>query len=111
MTVHQLIARPARALGNGAIEILEFRGEVDATNAEELAGQLEQTVGGGPVILDLSGAEFFDSAGFAVLDRRLAAGGLFIVVTPGSLIATATRLVGLPVHDSVDAAVTAIGRG
>jgi anti-anti-sigma factor len=63
-----------RAAGSGdcdAIAVVEVRGEVDAANAAELEAALAG-LACPALVVDLSGAGYFDSAGFAVLDRLLA---------------------------------------
>jgi hypothetical protein len=62
----------------------------------------------GPLIFDLSAAAYFDSAGFEVLDRRLATGGLIAVVSPTSALRKAASLMSVPFHDTVEAASAAI---
>lgn len=94
--------------GPGAITVLEVTGEIDASNAGELDQALREHATADPMILDLSVVEFFDSAGFAVLDRRLAAGGLTVVISPDSLIRRAASLIDVPFHDNVTDAVAAI---
>lgn len=66
----------------GAAEVLELRGELDLTNAEELDEALSQA-DGGTVILDLGGLSFIDSAGMRAIDqahRRLAEAGRTLLV-------------------------------
>jgi anti-sigma B factor antagonist len=68
-----------------AADVLRVRGEVDASNAE----QLEQALlglGKELVVVDLSGVGYIDSAGVRALDRGLGAvlsrGGTFRAVAP-----------------------------
>lgn len=97
--------------GQTTVRTLELAGEIDASNAEELDHALGEHAGSIPLILDLSAAEFFDSAGFAVLDRRLAGGGLLVVISSDSLIRRAASLINVPFHDSVNDALAAIADG
>ncbi|MFE4860713.1 STAS domain-containing protein [Streptomyces sp. NPDC056670] len=46
-------------------ELLVADGEIDMSNAGELAAALARTAG--PLVLDLSGVEYLDSAGLSVL--------------------------------------------
>lgn len=76
------------------------RGEVDVTSAVELGSALAGHASPS-LVVDLSEAGYFDSAGFAVLDDLLGRLPLAIVVVPGSLIRTAMALMNLPFSDSV----------
>jgi anti-sigma B factor antagonist len=86
------------------------RGEVDITNAAELERALADLAADG-LVVDLSDAGYFDSAGFAVLDRLLGEGALAVVVAPGSVVRTAMTLMNMPFHDTVDAARAALKPG
>ncbi len=111
MTRHQLDLRHIDGPPDGAaVNLLDLTGEIDAANAREFDDALRRSIASGPVILDLSAVEFFDSAGFAVLDRRVADGGLHIVISPESVIRRAASVVDLPFHDSVDGALAALAR-
>jgi anti-anti-sigma factor len=111
MTTHQLNFRRIDGGANQhTVGVLELTGEIDATNARELDEALRQSAASGPIILDLSAVAFFDSGGFAVLDERLADGGLLVVIAPNSLIRGAASMVNLPFHDSLEDALAAISR-
>lgn len=64
----------------------------------------------GPVVIDLSDVGYFDSAGFAVLDRLLAYGTVAVVAPPGSVVRTAMTLLELEFCDSIDAARASLGQ-
>lgn len=109
MTSHELTRRRVDAARAGAtIDILDLTGEIDAENARQLDQALRGSATSTPTILDLSAVEFFDSTGFAVLDRHLAETGLVLVISPGSLIRRAASLVGIRFYDSVGDAVAAL---
>ena len=87
----------------GAVPVVEIRGEIDAGNAASFETALAD-LASPALVVDLSGAGYLDSAGFAVLDRLLARTALAVVVAPGSVLRTAAQLVGVPIHDTVDQA-------
>lgn len=82
------------------IPVAMVRGDVDVTSAAELRSALAGRAGPA-LVVDLSEAGYFDSAGFAVLDDLLGRLPLAIVVVPGSLIRTAMALMNVPFCDSV----------
>jgi len=86
----------------------ELHGEVDLTNAAELEEELSARAASGPVVLDLSRAAYFDSAGFEVLDRLVASGGVIVVISPTSAIQRAASVMSLPRHDTVAQALEAL---
>jgi anti-sigma B factor antagonist len=109
MTTHELqLRRIGGSHAEAKIHILELTGEIDADNARELDRALRRSATYVPKILDLSLVEFFDSAGFAVLDRRIAEGGLLLVISPGSLIRRAASVIDIPFHDSINDALAAL---
>lgn len=89
--------------------VVEARGEIDATNAPQFQRELAPMAASHPLILDLTPLQYLDSAGFAVLDRILAAGSLRLVISPSSVLRRAAVLMGVPFHDSVDQAGDALG--
>ena len=88
--------------------VIELRGEIDATNAAEFEQELQGAIGAGATILDVSPVGYFDSAGFAVLDRLLSTGSLIIVISPTSVLRRAATLMGIPLHDTVNQARDAL---
>ncbi len=87
--------------------IIEVLGEVDVTNVAQLQHELVQ-LAPGPLIIDLSRAGYFDSAGLAVLDHLLARQPIAIVAAPASILRTAMTLLHLPFHDTVHAALASL---
>lgn len=83
-------------------------GELDRTNADQLAAALDAVPGDRPVILDLSQLRFIDSTGFAAVIRMLEQRLVVLVVTPVSFLRKAATVMGLPMHDHVDAARDAL---
>jgi anti-anti-sigma factor len=83
-------------------------GELDRTNVAEFADALNAVPGERPVILDLSELRYIDSAGFGaviqMVERRL----VVVVLAPVSLLRRAAAVMGLPLHDHVDAARLAV---
>jgi anti-anti-sigma factor len=80
-------------------------GEIDITNAAELITSIDGVAGRRPLIVDLSGLRYLDSAGFAALFQMLDRRVIVTVVDPNSPVRAAANLTGLPCHDSIDAAV------
>lgn len=91
-------------INSGPRTVLELRGEIDATNAASFDRALADRIAAGPLILDLSPAGYFDSAGFEVLDRILATGAITVVISPAAVLRRAASLMGVPFHDTVDQA-------
>ena len=89
---------------------MQVRGDIDITNAARLQQGLDE-LASGPLVIDLSDVGYFDSAGFAVLDRLLSQGTVAVVVAPGSVVQTAMTLMELRFHDTVDAARAALRTG
>lgn len=79
-------------------------GEVDAANAAAFTQAIHALPGSRPLIVNLSSAFYFDSAGFAALDRLLAGKEVVLVVEPSSTLFAATALVCMPTHPSCSAA-------
>jgi anti-anti-sigma factor len=86
--------------------LVEVTGEVDVTAASDFTRAVNDLAG--PVVLELSGLSYVDSAGFAALDQLLSHPAKVAVIGPDSAIRTAANLVGLPYHDSVDDAARAV---
>jgi len=83
-------------------------GEVDVTNVEEFTRCVLAVPGGRPIILELSGLKYLDSAGFAAVDRLLARDAIVVVLSPESLVYKAAELMCLPFHHDVEAARRAL---
>lgn len=79
-----------------AVDVLTAVGEIDLSNADALARALDATPG--PVVLDLTGVGYLDSAGLNVLFAR--APRLRLVVGPllAPVVAVSGLAAVLPVH-------------
>ncbi len=103
---------------NGAT-VATVRGEVDLNTASRLqSGLRTAAVGATLLVVDLSGVEYLDSAGLAVLDtsaREMHAqgGALRLVVSEDSIVTRALRISGvsemIPTFYGFDEAVAPIG--
>lgn len=107
---------------DGAVQIVHLSGEVDISNAgpleEHISDAVPNDVTG--LVLDLSETQYLDSAGIRMLfelAQRLAGRrqSLAVVVPPDSLVRHSLVVTELeqavPMHDSLDAAVDALGTG
>jgi len=84
----------------GTVAAVEVHGDVDATNSTDLSNALRE-LASPALIVDLSLVDYFDSAGFAMIDRLLGQVPVAVVISPGSVVRTAAELVNLPFHDSL----------
>jgi len=100
------VGPPADSGGTVAVAIY---GEVDATNSADLSNALRE-LASPALIVDLSPVDYFDSAGFAMIDRLLGQAPVALVISPGSVVRTAAELVDLPFHDSLSDARVSIPR-
>jgi anti-sigma B factor antagonist len=89
----------------GTAETVAVTGEIDVTNASQLITSIDGVAGRRPLIVDLSGLRYLDSAGFAALFQMLGRHTIVAVVDPNSPVRAAANLTGLPCHDSIDAAI------
>jgi anti-sigma B factor antagonist len=87
-----------------AITEVTVSGEIDVTNADEFSQSLMALDGRWPIILQLSGLGYLDSAGFAALDRLLALGVIVVVLSPQSVVHKAAELMELPFHHDTETA-------
>jgi anti-anti-sigma factor len=102
---------------HGRAVLARLSGEIDLSNAGVVEDQVTVGLHGSTVVaVDLSGLDYLDSAGLAVLSRlagRLtaAAGVLRLVVPPGAIVGRTLSVSGLasaiPVYETVDAALAA----
>ena len=83
-------------------------GEVDAANAADFTRAIHALPGPRPLIVNLSNVVYFDSAGFAALDRLLADKAIIIVIEPTSTLFKAAELMCMPVQPSTTAAHQAL---
>ena len=93
----------------GAI-VLEAGGEIDASNAEAFEREIREVCAAAPAVLDLSGVEYLDSAGFAALDRLLTTSSITIVLRADSVVYKAATLMALPHHPDLGSAAGALER-
>jgi anti-anti-sigma factor len=95
--------------------VLTVAGEIDMTTAPALEDAVRQSLAEGPamLVIDLSGAEFFSSAGIAVLmlAHRNESGVALRVVATDRIVLRPLELTGLTddlaIYDSLDTALRA----
>jgi len=92
---------------NGAYTAVAVSGDVDITNAAAFRVAIAELDGPRPLIVDLSPLRYLDSAGFAALDQLLTQPGIAVVLDPASPVRAAADIMGVPCHDTLDAAVAA----
>jgi anti-sigma B factor antagonist len=85
--------------------VVTAHGDVDAAVAADFTAAVRGIDADGPLVLDLSGLRYLDSAGLAAVDAVLAARPAIVVVAPDSPVRRAADLVGLPCRDSVGQAL------
>jgi anti-sigma B factor antagonist len=102
------------------VRTVSVRGELDLSTAPELEGPLEEVLGSdeGSVLIDLSGCEFIDSTGIALIVRawqRLDGeenGRTLVICTGNDQVRRVLEITGLelsiPVHMTRDDAVAAL---
>jgi anti-sigma B factor antagonist len=104
---------------DGGVVVASLRGEIDLSNAGELAETIGRRLTNDvlALVLDLTAVEYVDSAGIHViydLHDRLRNRGqdLRVVIAPDALIAEALRLADVPraigAADSVEAALASL---
>jgi ABC-type transporter Mla MlaB component len=84
----------------GTVPAVQIHGDVDAANAADLGNALRE-LADPALIIDLSPLSYFDSAGFAMVDRLLDEIQVVVVISPDSVMRPAAELVNLPFFDSV----------
>lgn len=89
--------------------VLRVGGELDSTNAADFEAAVGALSASG-VVLDLNGALYCDSAGFAALDRLLVGRPVALALSPEHPVHKAAEIMGLPLHDTVADASLALGR-
>jgi anti-sigma B factor antagonist len=89
--------------GAGSPEVA-VTGEVDVTNVDEFTRSVLAVPGTRPVILELSGVKYLDSAGFAALDRLLEQSAIVLVLAPDSFMYRVAELMRLPIHHDLETA-------
>jgi anti-anti-sigma factor len=99
-----------------ALAVITAHGEVDAANAQEFVDySLRHAPHMDRVVLDLTGVDFFGTAGFSALHTlnvRCAAEKIEWALTPSAAVARLLRICdpdsALPICDTVDAALAAV---
>ncbi|HEY6962470.1 MAG TPA: STAS domain-containing protein [Gaiellaceae bacterium] len=114
-SVEPLREPPVRGIEavNGAL-VVRLAGELDLYNAEEVRAALADAIGRGPerIVIDMSDVEFVDSTALGVLiEARSKLGRDGLALAAPQLDTRRTLQVSgldrhLPVHDSVDAALS-----
>ena len=107
----------ARELSASTI-LVAAHGEIDAATAPDLGEHIERNLAGyRQLVLDLSGLEFFGTAGYSVLHRvhaRCAHSGMDWVLVPGPEVERLVRVCDrdglLPTAPNIVAAVAALAR-
>ncbi len=95
---------PETDYASTAASLVAVSGEVDVTNVSEFTRSVLAVSDNRPIILQLSGLRYLDSAGFAAVDRLLADGAIVVVLSPDSLVHKAAELMCLPFHHDTEAA-------
>ncbi len=95
---------PATDAASTAASLVSVTGEVDVTNVNEFTRSVLAVSDNRPIILQLSGLRYLDSAGFAAVDRLLADGAIVVVLSPDSLVHRAAELMCLPFHHDTETA-------
>jgi anti-anti-sigma factor len=88
--------------------LVRVSGEIDVANVRAFTREINDLPGTRPVVVDLSDLEYMDSAGFAARDGLLSQRQIAVVLDPHSPVRAAAKLTGLPCHDAVADAVTAL---
>jgi anti-anti-sigma factor len=97
---------PPAGSGN-TVPAVQIHGDVDAANAPDLAHALRD-LAAPALIVDLSLISYFDSAGFAMIDRLLDEIQVVVVISPDSVMRPVAELVNLPFYDNVTDARTSM---
>lgn len=92
-----------------AVPAVQIHGDVDAANAADVSNALRE-LATPALIIDLSTVSYFDSAGFAMIDRLLDEIQAVVVVTPDSKMRPAAELINLPFYDTVTSARMSLER-
>lgn len=96
----ELLPVGAPAGAGGTVPAVQIQGDVDAANATEVSDAL-RGLASPALIIDLSFVDYFDSAGFAMIDRLLDEVRVVVVISPDSVMRPAAELVNLPFYDSL----------
>ncbi|MBA3865432.1 MAG: STAS domain-containing protein [Solirubrobacterales bacterium] len=102
------------------VRVIAIRGELDLSTAADLEAPLEDAVAAGDssVLIDLTGCEFIDSTGIALIVRawqRLDGAdgnGRLVICCPNEQVRRVLEITGLnlsiPIHDSRDESLAAL---
>lgn len=90
----------APAGSGGTVPAIQIYGDIDAANATDL-GNAVRELAAPALIIDLSLVGYFDSAGFAMIDRLLDEIQVVVVISPDSVMRPAAELINLPFYDNV----------
>jgi hypothetical protein len=97
---------PAAGSG-GTVPAVQIHGDVDAANSADVSNALRE-LATPALIVDISLVDYFDSAGFAMIDRLLDEAPVAVVISPGSVVRPAAELVNMPFFDSLTEARTSM---
>lgn len=100
--------RKLEVAGQPSNVLVEVSGEIDVTNAPRFTRAIRGLAGPRPLVIDITGLNYIDSAGFAALDLLLRQHAITIVLEPQSPIRAAAMLIELPCHDTIAEAMLAI---
>lgn len=92
----------------GEPPVVVVTGEIDMTNASAFEEAANAAAGRGPLVLDLAGLGYLDSAGLATLDHMVGGDRAAVVIPPASPLFRAAVLMELPRYDTVDQARDAV---
>ncbi len=99
---HELVVEP------GPPVVASLSGEIDSLNAREIEHALRTAAPGAVLVVDLTGVDFLDSAGLAMLDSVRQGTDLRVVVVPSSIVGRVLDIAGMtriiPCFPSVEAA-------
>ena len=103
------------------VHVVKVKGELDLNTAAQLESELERTLGkAGSVVVNLSGCEFIDSTGVALLvnawqqlDRNGGSGnGRLVLCSPNPQVRRLLDVTGvessIDVHEDIDDALAAV---
>jgi len=103
----------------GEVQLLRITGEVDLATAPALRSSIREIIDSHPagLVIDLGDVPFLDSTGLGVLvaayKQAIAAEVALCLVRPQRIVANAMALMRIstviPVHDTVEAGVVAMG--
>lgn len=96
------------ALDESGAFVVRLLGEIDISNADAIGIELERLLDGTPValVVDLSGLDFMDSTGIAMLLQATGRAGSVVVRNPSAIVRRMIETTGLsmalPVEEPVE---------